>query len=103
MEPTPERPYSAEVGCATGLALDRFGNAIPAVQVERQIARTRAYKEQHAGPELDAALERIRNAATSSDGDNLLPLMRDALRANATLGQICNTLREVWGEYRPGY
>jgi methylmalonyl-CoA mutase N-terminal domain/subunit len=70
--------------------------------VEQQIARTRAYKEQHAGPAVDAALERIRNAANDPDA-NLLPLMREALLANATLGQICNALRDVWGEYRPGY
>jgi methylmalonyl-CoA mutase, N-terminal domain len=69
--------------------------------VERQIARTKAYKELHAGSDVDTALERIRNAASNTD--NLLPLMRDALRVNATLGQICNALRDIWGEYRPGY
>ena len=32
----------------------------------------------------------------------LYPL-RDALRADATLGEVCDALREVWGEYQqPG-
>ena len=26
----------------------------------------------------------------------------DALRADATLGEVCDALRDVWGEYRPG-
>ena len=27
--------------------------------------------------------------------------MHDALRARATVGEVCNVLREVWGTYRP--
>jgi methylmalonyl-CoA mutase, N-terminal domain len=70
-------------------------------RVREQIVRTRAYKEQHASPALDAALAGVRAAAEGTD--NLLPVMRSALLAGATLGQICNTLRDVWGEYRPGH
>ena len=33
-----------------------------------------------------------------SDG-NLLPPMRDALRARVTIGEICNELRDVFGTY----
>lgn len=32
---------------------------------------------------------------------NLMPLVLDAVKAYATLGEICDTLREVWGEYKP--
>jgi methylmalonyl-CoA mutase, N-terminal domain len=39
-------------------------------------------------------------AATASSGGNLLPPMREALRAGATLGQIVDTLRALFGEYR---
>jgi len=67
--------------------------------VQRQIDRTRQYKEAHASPEVDAALARVGAAARSTD--NLLPVMREALLAGATLGQICNALRAEWGEYRP--
>ncbi len=33
--------------------------------------------------------------------DNVLPPMREALRARATVGEVCTTLREVWGAYVP--
>ena len=31
----------------------------------------------------------------------MLPPMREALRARATVGEVCDTLRGVWGLYRP--
>ena len=34
--------------------------------------------------------------------DNVLFPLRDALRAGATLGEVCDALRDVWGEYQPG-
>ncbi len=69
-------------------------------RVQAQIARTRQYKQDHAGQAVDNALSAVRTAAEGTD--NLLPPMREALLTGATLGQICDTLREVWGEYRPG-
>ena len=44
-----------------------------------------------------SALARVREAA-AGDG-NLLPPMRDALRAHCTIGEICGALRELWGTY----
>ncbi|HVX45279.1 MAG TPA: methylmalonyl-CoA mutase family protein [Mycobacteriales bacterium] len=46
---------------------------------------------------VEAALARMRAAARSEE--NLLPSMLDAARAEATLGEICGTLREEWGSY----
>jgi methylmalonyl-CoA mutase N-terminal domain/subunit len=40
--------------------------------------------------------------ATAAQGtDNLLHPMRAALALNATVGEVCGVLRQVWGEYRP--
>jgi methylmalonyl-CoA mutase N-terminal domain/subunit len=33
--------------------------------------------------------------------DNVLYPMKDALRSLATVGEVCNALREVWGTYVP--
>jgi len=44
-----------------------------------------------------AALHRIRSAAAGPD--NLMPPILDAVRAYATLGEMCDVLREVWGEW----
>jgi methylmalonyl-CoA mutase N-terminal domain/subunit len=40
------------------------------------------------------------SAAAHSDSENPVPLILDACRAEATLGEICGTLRDVWGGYR---
>jgi methylmalonyl-CoA mutase N-terminal domain/subunit len=66
--------------------------------VGRQIERVRAYKAAQNRAEVDAALERV--AAGAAAEANLLPPMRDALRAGATLGQIGATLKSIFGEYR---
>ena len=51
------------------------------------------------GSAVSAALEAVRRAAQGST--NLLHPMREALRSQATLGEICGVLRQEWGEYRP--
>jgi methylmalonyl-CoA mutase N-terminal domain/subunit len=39
----------------------------------------------------------MRRAAASDE--NLMPPILDAVRAYATVGEMCDVLREVWGEY----
>ncbi len=47
---------------------------------------------------VEAALTRLVEAARTDE--NMIPAMLDACRAEATLGEICNVLRDEWGEYR---
>ncbi len=47
---------------------------------------------------VSAAIEAMLLAA--KEDRNMVPSMLDACRAEATLGEICDSLREVWGEYR---
>jgi methylmalonyl-CoA mutase, N-terminal domain len=63
----------------------------------RQLARTTKVREERDAAEAQAALERVRDAAGGTD--NLLPPIREALRAQCTIGEICNTLREEFGMY----
>jgi methylmalonyl-CoA mutase N-terminal domain/subunit len=67
-----------------------------AVEVEQnaRLARRRGTRSQ---PTVDAALHRLQ-AAAQSDA-NLVPYILEAARAEATLGEICDTLRELWGAY----
>ena len=44
-----------------------------------------------------AAIAGVRDAARGEA--NLLPQMREALRARCTVGEICEALREEWGMY----
>jgi methylmalonyl-CoA mutase N-terminal domain/subunit len=73
----------------------RVDPAIEAQQAER-LARLRAERDQAA---VDAALTALKKAAEGED--NVLYPMKDALRARATVGEVCNALREVWGTYVP--
>jgi len=61
-----------------------------------RLARHRLERDEEAS---DRALARVENAAGGSS--NLLPVMAEALRAGATLGEICNRLRAVFGAYQP--
>ena len=51
------------------------------------------------GAEVDRHLAALRAAAEGTD--NVLYPMHDALRARATVGEVCNVLREVWGIHHP--
>ncbi|MEO3743878.1 methylmalonyl-CoA mutase family protein [Plantactinospora sp. B5E13] len=73
----------------------RVDPAIEAAQVER-LARLRAERDAEA---VRRTLDELRTAA-SGTGNVLYP-MREALRARATVGEVCGVLREVWGTYRP--
>jgi len=64
-------------------------------QVER-LARVRAQRD---GAAVSATLRRLGEAARGTE--NLMPSILEAVRAYATLGEICGELRKVWGEYRP--
>src|SRR6266702_1437340 len=70
--------------------------SIEAAQVAR-LARLREARDQAAANRAISALK----TAAEGTGNVLYPL-RDALRADATLGEVCDALRDVWGEYQPG-
>ncbi|MEP6462996.1 MAG: methylmalonyl-CoA mutase family protein [Frankiaceae bacterium] len=76
----------------------RVNPAIEAEQGER-LARLRKERD---NDEVQRALDDLRKAADTSGGsDNTLYPMREALRARATVGEVCDALREIWGVYRP--
>lgn len=63
-----------------------------------QVARLRAMKASRNQQAVDTALAAIRKAAEGTD--NLLPPIFEAVKAYASLGEICGVLREVFGEYQ---
>ena len=66
--------------------------------VAEQVRRVQAYKIAQDGETIACVLDEVRRAAEGTD--NLLPPMKRALLAGATLGQIANALRDVFGEHR---
>jgi methylmalonyl-CoA mutase N-terminal domain/subunit len=71
----------------------------PAIEAE-QAAKLARLKERRDKTVFGRAITGLKKAAGGTD--NVLYPLRDALRADATLGEVCDALREVWGEYRPG-
>ena len=48
---------------------------------------------------VEQYIDKIAQVATTDE--NLLPHIIEAVNAKVSLGEICNSLRKVWGEYRP--
>jgi methylmalonyl-CoA mutase N-terminal domain/subunit len=63
----------------------------------RQLERTARVRAERNPDEAAAAIAAVRETARGES--NLLPSMREALRARCTVGEICETLREEWGMY----
>jgi methylmalonyl-CoA mutase N-terminal domain/subunit len=66
---------------------------------QAQIARVSAYKAGQDRAMVDSALAKVQE--TARGGGNLLYSFKDAFLAGATLGQIADVLRGVFGEHRP--
>jgi methylmalonyl-CoA mutase N-terminal domain/subunit len=65
-----------------------------------QLGKLEALKKRRDNDRVARALEALRRTARSSKPeDNLIPPILDAVRSYATIGEMCDALREVWGEY----
>jgi methylmalonyl-CoA mutase N-terminal domain/subunit len=64
-----------------------------------QVERLRRVRAERDGAAAASALHRLNEAARGDE--NLMPSILEAVRAYATLGEICGQLRGAWGEYRP--
>jgi methylmalonyl-CoA mutase N-terminal domain/subunit len=74
--------------------------AVTEEDARRQRERLEGVREERDDEAVEAALGAVADAAA---GDaNLVPPMVEAVKAEATVGEICDVLREVFGEYRPG-
>ena len=69
----------------------------PALE-QAQIERIRALRERRDAQTVTNALAALEQAAATSE--NLMPRILACVESYATVGEISNTLRRVWGEYR---
>jgi methylmalonyl-CoA mutase N-terminal domain/subunit len=88
------------------VGVNRFASEEPEVvelhrldpEIERaQRARTQALRAARDATTVEAAIVEVRRVADSDE--NLLPALRAALAASATVGELCGALRELWGTY----
>jgi len=63
----------------------------------QQVERLEQLRDTRDNQEVSDALDRLRNAASGSD--NLMPILIAAVRAYATVGEMSDVFRNVWGEY----
>ena len=99
-----------ESGARPIVGVNRFAEAAhappspfrPDADVERERATFLAeWRAQRDGVHTRAALARLEQGARGSE--NLVPLILHALKARATLGEVCDTMRAVFGTYTPGH
>jgi len=64
---------------------------------EQQLARLDALRRSRDGGRVRKALDSLQAGARTTA--NTMPFLLDAVRAYATVGEMCDSLREVWGEY----
>jgi methylmalonyl-CoA mutase N-terminal domain/subunit len=67
---------------------------------EEQIASISTVKSKRDNLKVEKSLEELKKAA-ATENLNLMPLIIEAVRNRCTLGEIMDTLRDVFGEYRP--
>lgn len=71
---------------------------IDPVLEKEQVERVRSLRQRRDNVKTSASLEAVKSAATS--GENLMPLIINAVESKATLGEIADTMRSVFGEYQ---
>jgi methylmalonyl-CoA mutase N-terminal domain/subunit len=64
---------------------------------EQQLAKLEKLRTTRDAAAVGRALDALRDGARTSA--NTMPLLLDAVRAYATIGEMCDALRDVWGEY----
>jgi methylmalonyl-CoA mutase N-terminal domain/subunit len=66
-----------------------------------QVERLKAFKSGRDGSVVEQRLSEVRTAAEGTD--NLLPVLRQALKDRCTLGEVCGAMRDVFGDYHPSF
>ena len=67
------------------------------VSFEKQLAKLDALRKTRDSNRVKRSLDALSSAARTSA--NLMPPILEAVRAYATVGEMCDALRDVWGEY----
>jgi methylmalonyl-CoA mutase N-terminal domain/subunit len=66
---------------------------------EMKAAELKKYRAERDQAKWKAALDKLRQV--SQTDENVIPYVVEAVKAKATVGEVCNVWRDVFGEYRP--
>ena len=90
--------------CALPISVDEEPTedieGVSEAEQDRQRERVQTLREERDQEAVDAALAALREAAEGED--NVMPHIVDAVKVYATTGEICDAMRDVFGEYRAG-
>jgi methylmalonyl-CoA mutase, N-terminal domain len=86
--------FAEDGGQDVEIPLQRIDDSIE----REQISRLHAFRAARDAKRVEAGLEAVRSGAAGTD--NLMPHFIEAVDAGATLGEVCNVLRDVFGVYR---
>ena len=91
-----------EVTVGVNVCRSKEEQAVPILQVDESVAdqqclRIRKLRSSRDDESARTALDKVRIAASGSD--NMMYPLLEAVEKYCTIGEICNTLRSVWGEY----
>src|SRR5260221_25510 len=102
-----EYQRSVDQGEATVVGVNRFQqeqeNPVPIQRIDeslerKQVERVRAVRERRNAVRCSTALDGVQAAARSCE--NVMPRILEAVEAGATVGEISDAMRKVFGEYR---
>jgi methylmalonyl-CoA mutase N-terminal domain/subunit len=79
------------------LELERLG--VDPVIEQEQKEKLKVLRGKRDGQQINSLMVRLENTARSQD--NLMPVLIECVDQQITLGEICNLLRKIWGEYQP--
>ena len=85
--------YVSDTGLKSKMKMEK----VPESVLNNQLERLEAVKKKRNTSTVEKSLSDIIAAAEA--GENIFPTVIDAVRARATLGEIVNALKEVYGEY----
>ncbi len=66
-----------------------------------QVGRLKAFKADRDAEVVERRLDEIRACARGTD--NMLPVLRAALKDRCSIGEVCGAMRDVFGDYQPTY
>jgi methylmalonyl-CoA mutase N-terminal domain/subunit len=98
-----ERKFRLIVGVNTYVSLEKTKIPILIIDKEKeqeQIRKVKKLKETRDKKKVETTLKNLENAA--KEENNLLSYILDAVKVYATIGEISNILRGIWGEYKSG-
>jgi methylmalonyl-CoA mutase, N-terminal domain len=67
----------------------------------QQVERLKKFKADRDPETIGRRLDEVREGARGTD--NLLPVLREALKDRCSLGEVCQAMRDVFGDYRPSF